>query len=634
MEEHTNGAFDNDLAEFVYMRTYSRWDDGKQRRETWEETVNRVTTFLKKISKNKLKKDDYETIRNSIYQMKVMPSMRLMWTAGKPAEINNTAIYNCSTVPIDALHSFGEVYFLLMSGAGVGVDVSKRYIEKIPKVKKLNGEKKTIVFDDSKEGWARGTVECCEVMWDGYEVEWDLSKLRPQGARLKTFGGRSSGPGPLDETLHFIKHMVEAHRERKLSPLNAFDIVTKIASSVVVGGVRRSSIITLSDLYDRGMRDAKQGQFWMTNGHRAMSNNSAIYDEKPSSVDFMKEWLALAESGTGERGIFNRGSINDLIPKRRRKRQDWTTNPCGEIILRPRGFCNLSEVVIRADDTLPSLMDKVRTATIIGTIQSTLTNFGLLDELHGDWKKNAEEERLLGVSITGQMDNPDILTPENLQALRDYSVGINIEYAEKLNVNRSAAITTTKPSGTASILVNSASGFHPRFADYYIRRVRISSTDPLYKMMRDQGVKFLPEVGQPEETAMTWVCEFPVKAPDCSVKVKEVSAIDQLKQWLKIKHNYTEHTVSATIYVKPDEWFKVGHFVYENFDDLVGVSFLPKDDHIYQLAPYEEIDEQTFNKLEGEFPKIDYSQLSKYEKEDNTTGAQTVACSGDSCEII
>ena len=634
MNEDINGVFENDLAEFVYMRTYSRWVDDLKRRETWKETVERATSFLKKVSKKKLFQSDYDLIKDYVYRMKVMPSMRLMWTAGKPAEVNNVAIYNCSTVPIDSLHSFAEVYFLLMSGAGVGIDVSKKYIEKLPKVKKLNGKKQKITFKDSKEGWSEGTLQCCQAMWDGFDVVWDLSKLRPQGARLKTFGGRSSGPGPLEETLHFIKHMVEAHRDRRLSPLNAFDIVTKIANSVVVGGVRRSSIITLSDLYDNGMRDAKQGQFWMTNGHRAMSNNSAIYDEKPNSIEFMKEWLALSESGTGERGIFNRYSINSLIPKRRRKRQDWTTNPCGEIILRPRGFCNLSEVVIRAEDTLPDLMEKVKVATIIGTIQSTLTDFSLLDELSPDWKKNAEEERLLGVSLTGQMDNPDILTPENLQALRDYSVGINVEYAERLGIPRSAAITTTKPSGTASILVNSSSGFHPRFADYYIRRVRISATDPLYRMMKDQGVKFSPEVGQPEETAMTWVVEFPVKAPENSVKVHEVDAISQLKQWLKIKHNYTEHTVSATIYVKPDEWFKVGHFVYENFDDVVGISFLPKDDHIYQLAPYEEIDKKTYEKMKEEFPKIDYSKLSEYEDEDFTTGAQTVACSGDSCEII
>ena len=634
MNEDRNGVFENDLAEFVYMRTYSRWVDEKKRRETWKETVERATSFLKKISKKKLKQSDYELITDFVYRMKVMPSMRLMWTAGKPAEVNNVAIYNCSTVPIDSLNSFAEVYFLLMSGAGVGIDVSRKYIEKLPKVRRSSGKRQKVVFKDSKEGWAEGTLKCCQLMWDGYEVTWDLSKLRPQGARLKTFGGRSSGPGPLDETLHFIKHMVEAHRDRKLSSLNAFDIVTKIANSVVVGGVRRSSIITLSDLYDSGMRNAKQGQFWITNAHRAMSNNSAIYDVKPNSVDFMKEWLALAESGTGERGIFNRYSINSLIPKRRRKRHDWTTNPCGEIILRPRGFCNLSEVVIRANDTLPDLMEKVKVATIIGTIQSTLTNFSLLDEMNEDWKKNAEEERLLGVSLTGQMDNPDILTPENLQALRDYAVGVNVEYAERLGINRSAAITTTKPSGTASILVNSSSGFHPRFSDYYIRRVRISATDPLYSMMKDQGVKFLPEIGQPVETAQTWIVDFPVKSPEASVKVHEVSAIDQLEQWLKIKHNYTEHTVSATIYVKPDEWFKVGHFVYENFDDVVGISFLPKDDHIYQLAPYEEIDEKTYNRLKEDFPKIDYSKLSEYETEDFTTGAQIVACSVDSCEII
>jgi len=629
-----NYVFENDLAEFVYMRTYSRWTDEKDRRETWEETVDRVVTFFKKVSKNKLKKSDYEAIHQNIHGMHVMPSMRLMWTAGKPAELNNVAIYNCSTVPIDTLHSFAEVYFLLMSGCGVGIDVSRRYIEKLPKVKKLNGETKTIVFEDSKEGWALGTLECCQAMWDGYAIEWDLSKLRPQGARLKTFGGRSSGPGPLDETLHFIKHMAEAHRDRRLSSLNAFDIVTKIAASVVVGGVRRSSIITLSDLYDVGMRDAKQGQFWHTNSHRAMSNNSAIYDEKPSSVEFMKEWLALAQSGTGERGIFNRSSINNLIPKRRRKRNDWTTNPCGEIILRPRGFCNLSEVVVRADDTLETLMEKIRIATMIGTIQSSMTDFTLLNDLHGDWKKNAEEERLLGVSLTGQMDNPDILTPENLQSLRDYSIGVNVEIAERLKINRSVSITTTKPSGTASILVNSASGFHPRFAEYYIRRVRISATDPLYKMMKEQNVTFYPEVGQPEETALTWVVEFPVKAPEGSILVKDVTAIEQLKQWLKIKHNYTEHTVSATIYVNADEWFKIGNFVYENFDDIVGVSFLPKNDHIYQLAPYEEIDEATYNSMAKVFPKIDYSQLSRFETEDQTTGAQTVACSGDSCEII
>ena len=406
----------------------------------------------------------------------------------------------------------------------------------------------------------------------------------------------------------------------------------KIAEIVVVGGVRRSALISLSDLYDIGMRSAKNGQFWLTHSYREMSNNSAVYDHKPSSVEFMREWLSLADSGTGERGIFNISNIENMVPKRRNWKKIAGANPCAEIFLRSRGLCNLTEVVVRKEDTFDTLMEKVKVATIMGTIQSMMTKFG--DLVSSEWKDNAEEERLLGVSLTGQMDNPELLTGENLQQLRDYAVGVNVKWARKLGIKRAAAITTSKPSGTTSQLVDSASGFHVRYAKYYIRRIRISTSDPLFRMMRDQGFVMTPENGQTERDASTWVASFPIKAPEGCITRHDMNAIQQLEQWLKIKKNWAEHTVSATIYVNEDEWLEVGNWVYSHFNEVSGISFLPKDNGIYRQAPYEEIDQNTYDDMKKKEVIIDYSKLSEYEKEDhNSDGARSFACTGDKCEL-
>lgn len=626
-----DSVFPNTLSEFVYYRTYSRWQQSAGRRETWEETVARVIGFYKDLAGKKLDDEDWELLHEYIYNFYAMPSMRLMWTAGPALKKNHFGAFNCSFVNINHYSVFSEIMYVLMHGTGVGYSVEQKNIAKVPAIKPFNGNTETLIVGDSKEGWAGAMMEACELWWKGNKVEFDLSKIRKKGTVLKTFGGRASGPGPLKECFDFFADMIERHRGRTLSPINCHDLACKIAESIVVGGVRRSAMISLSDLYDQGMRHAKDGQFWIKAPMRSMSNNSAVYDHKPNSTVFMEEWLALAKSGSGERGIFNRSAIKGMLPKRRSYKDDFGTNPCAEIILRDHGLCNLSEVVLRDTDNFDSVLKKVKVATILGTLQSMLTDFG--DLVSDKWAKNQEQERLLGVSITGQMDNPALLTEENLEAWKDYAIGINVEYSKKLGIGRSKAITCTKPSGTCSQLVDSASGFHPRFAKHYIRRVRISSTDPLYKMMKDQGVRFFPEVGQIEGKADTYVCEFPIKAPHNSVTAQDMTAIEQLEQWLKIKSNWAEHTVSATIYVEPDEWLKVGNWVYENFEDISGISFLPKNDHVYQLAPYEKIDEDTYNKMASEEVTIDYGQLSNYESEDYTEGAKSYACTGSSCEL-
>lgn len=934
-KNNLDNYFPNEMSKFIFYRTYSRWRYDLSRRETWVETVDRVINFFKDVGGKKISNEDYELLRDNILTMKVMPSMRLMWTAGEAAKKNNFGIYNCSYLSIDNIYSWAEIMFILMHGTGVGYSVEMKCIEKLPTIKEYNGETKKIKVLDSKDGWATSLARACESWWDGYKVEFDYSKIRPSGSILKTFGGRASGPQPLKNCYEYFSTMIERHRGRKLSTVNCHDLSCKVAEAIVVGGVRRSAMISLSDLHDEGMRNAKQGQFWMIQPQRAMSNNSAVYKHKPSSTEFMKEWLSLAESGTGERGLFNRGDLEHLMPKRRRVTEGMGVNPCvtsdtwiqtsegarqvkelidvpfkavvdgkehscrtgffptgmkkvfklktdrgyelrvtdnhkilverfgnkeeiktewievkdlksgdkivlndlsnvsidieqkdfnkgwligekegeykpenyygetsvrdcnkfylastkyekqilpelekesnsfiagflrglfdsdgtvlndtikgrsirlaqdnlerlkivqrmlhrlgipstiyenrsgemhelvikrssmmrfaevvgfydpqksqkltkmlirnsgkleyrdfmvtkfvsleeetvedvydctvdevhrfdangmivhncSEIILRDHGLCNLSEVIIRSGDTMDDLFAKVKTATILGTLQSALTDFGNYFYLSEKWKKNAEQERLLGVSMTGQMDNPEILTPENLESLRDYAIGVNVEYARKLGIKRSAAITCSKPSGTVSQLVDSASGFHPRYSKFYIRRIRISATDPLFKMMRDQGFKFVPEVGQSEKDASTWVIEFPIKSPEGCITRNDMTALEQLEQWLKIKKNWAEHTVSATIYVDEGEWLKVGNWVYEHFSDISGISFLPKNNHIYQLAPYEEITEKQYLSMLPEQKSVDYSKLSAYEKEDWTEGAQTLACVGDRCEL-
>jgi len=650
MADKVLNYFNDDLANLVYHRTYSRWNEAEQRRETWPETVDRLVDFYGKVAKGALELSEYKMIREAILNHKAYPSMRLLWSAGESVEKNNVAAYNCAYHPICRIDSFATTLMILLGGTGVGYSVEHKYIDELPVIqpRKKDSGVITVIFEDSKKGWAFGFNEVLQRMWEGYDVNWDLSKIRPRGAVLKTSGGRASGPEPLNDLLKFAKRLIESHRGRKLSPLNAHDLMCQIATSVVVGGSRRSAMISLSDLEDQKMARCKSGAFWESPDTiaRGMANNSAVYTEKPTSLEFLREWTTLAESGTGERGIYSRIGALNTLPARRKKNYEWGTNPCAEITLRGRNlddptgediggqFCNLTTVIVRSDDTLDSLKEKVRIATIMGTIQSCLTHFPELDELSsGSWTKNTEEERLLGVSITGQQDAPHLMTAENLKELRKVAVATNEEYASRLRIPKSASVTTTKPEGTASIISSSASGQHCRFAPFYIRRVRISGTDPLYKMMRDQGVKFYPEVGMTEQDATIWVCEFPVKSPDGAVCADQMTAIQQLQYWLRVKKNYAEHSVSATIYVKEDEWMTVGNWVYEHFDQITGLSFLPYSDHIFQLAPMEEITESKYYEMLDQVVEIDYSKLAEYEREDMTTGAQQLACVAGQCEI-
>jgi ribonucleotide reductase, class II len=994
MSEVSNMYFRDELAEFVYIRTYARHDEELGRRETWPETVERLVNYYKEVAGDALTSEEYQEIKEAVLNHKVYPSMRLLWSAGKSARRNSTAIYNCAYTTISNIDSFATILFVLLHGTGIGYSCEKRYTDKLPVIekKKKNAGVINVVFEDSKSGWAFGFLEVIQKLWEGYEVTWDLSKIRPKGAILKTTGGRASGPDPLNNLLKFVRNIIESHRDRKLSPINCNDIACRVAESVVVGGSRRSAMISLSDLEDQKMARCKMGAFWEDPNTimRSMANNSAVYEEKPSSVDFMREWLTLAESGTGERGIFSRiGAVNSM-PSRRNKNYEFGTNPCvtgdtflltksgqvpigsllsqpveiwngeqwsevtpfstginpiwevelsngvtlrttpyhkfiihdgysnprdktdpnkrleiakhkkietkdlkvgdrlgkfsmpvvnptdqdrmdqetfssryhltdaysqgfysgdgikcqeqsylyspkyvcadrlcgevkidgddsrdrkrwihgsmlpkdfvpmneslgyrlnwfaglldsdgcvtrdkngnglqivsvdleflrdvqqmlvgmgvqakvvraseegirimpngrggmaeyecqkterllvgnqdtaslmalglncsrldispnypqrdarrfitvtsvkslnfdqetfcvtepianrmtvngivtsqcAEIILRGPSkiepndtggqFCNLTTTIVRSNDTLDSLKEKMRISAIMGTIQACMINFGDLNKFSGSWQKNTEEERLLGCSLTGQQDAPHLMTAENFRELRKVAVETNEEFASRLGIPKSAAVSTTKPEGTASILSSSSSGVHARFAPYYIRRVRISGTDPLFHMMKDQGVKFYPEVGMTEANATIWVCEFPVKSPEGSVYAKDLTAIQQLQYWLRVKKNYAEHSVSATIYVKPDEWLTTGNWVYEHFDQITGVSFLPLSEHSYQLAPLEECSEIEYHRMLNDMPKINYSKLIKYENEDMTTGAQTLACVGGQCEL-
>ena len=626
--------FDNQLQEFVYQRTYARYLHEEGRRETWEETVERTVDYLGKYGKGALELREYKEIKEAILNHEVYPSMRLLWSAGESAERNNISIYNCSAIPIDSINSFATVMYVLIFGTGIGFSVENQYVSQLPVIEKekKGAGKITVVVADTKEGWAWGVKEVIERLYEGYDVDWDLSKIRPKGAILKVSGGRASGPEPLYNCLSFIKKVIVAHRGRKLSPINAADIVSKIAESVVVGGSRRSAMIALSDLEDQKMAHAKDGAFWETNMQRAMFNSSAVYTSKPTSVEFMREWLTLASSGTGERGLFNREACIKSMPARRDSNHNFLTNPCAEIMLRPYQFCNLTSVIIRENDTLDSLRRKVAIATKIGTIQATMKNFGKLSELNPAWDENAEEN-LLGVSLNGMADNQTVLTPENLKALKKEAKNVNEELAKRMHEKPSKSITCVKPEGSTSLVADCSSGIHPRISKFYLRRIRISGTDPLFHMMRDQGVKFVPEVGQNEDNATIWVCEFPVKSPDNALIADEVSAIDQLNQWLKLKRHWAEHTVSCTVYVNEEEWMEVGNFVYKNFDDITGVSFLPKSEHVYQLAPLEAISESDYYRLLDEQVEIDFSKLPDFEKVDMTTGAQQLACVAGQCEI-
>ncbi len=625
--------FNNDASEFVYTRTYSRWIDNVNRRETWEETVNRYINFIKEERGSAIPPKVLRKMQQKILNLEVMPSMRALWAAGDAARADNTCMYNCSYAQIDSPTSFAEALYILMCGTGDGYSVRKIHIDSeqlpiIPTIDQFN--KSIIVIEDSRTGWADSIKSLMDSLFIGKDIEFDYTLLRPKGARLITMGGRSSGPAPLITLHNFIRETFLIAQGRKLTTLECNDIRNQVADTVQVGGVRRSSQIAFSDLEDELMSTAKK---WPFHPRRSMANHSSIHLQKPTAVDFLKEWALLAASGTGERGISNleAGRLNS--PKRRNSFLIEGSNPCHEILLRNKQFCNLSEVVIRSDDDLDTLLEKVETATWIGVIQSSFTYFPYLSK---EWKENCEEERLLGVSLTGQMDNPELLTPDVLKALKQKAIKVAKHASNKMGINMPTAITCVKPSGTVSQLVDSSSGIHPRYANYYIRRYRISSIDPLFKLLKDQSFPFSPENGQenlPEEQVNTWVVSFPIKSPKGSIIRSELTAINQLEWYKKIQTNWCEHNASMTVYVKDEEWFEVGNWVYKNWDIINGVSFLPYDGGKYKQAPYEEVTEEIYNQLVQKQQKIDYSLLSKFETDDNTEGAKSYNCTGDRCEI-
>ena len=628
-----NNYLPTDYQAFIHTSRYARWLEDEGRRESWSETVDR---YMGNVVGYDIDHDTYNEIRESILALEVMPSMRAMMTAGPALERDNTAGYNCSYLPVDDPKSFDEAMFILLCGTGVGFSVERQFISKLPEVPELFESDTTIVVKDSKEGWAKAFRQVLALLWAGEIPKWDVSKVRPAGARLKTFGGRASGPAPLVDLFNFAVSIFKEAQGRRLSSIECHDLMCKIGEVVVVGGVRRSAMISLSNLSDDRMRHAKSGNWWDNNPQRALANNSVSYTEKPDSVSFMREWLALVESGSGERGVFNREASKNQAAKNGRRDSDFEfgTNPCSEIILRPYQFCNLTEVVVRATDSIEDLERKVRCATILGTIQSTFTKFPYLRKV---WQRNTEEERLLGVSLTGIMDN-QLLTVKNkglektLEHLREVAISTNTDWADRLGIPTSAAITCVKPSGTVSQLVDSASGIHPRHSPHYIRTVRGDNKDPLTQFMKDQGIPSEADFMKPDQTT---VFSFPVKAPQGAIVTDNVSAIEQLNTWLMYQRHWCEHKPSVTINVRKDEWFEVGAFVYEHFDEMCGVSFLPYNEHTYQQAPYQSCTKDDYKKLSKIMPKsIDWAKLSEYEKVDTTASSQTFACTGDVCEIV
>lgn len=665
--------------EFIYVRTYSRWLEEQQRRERWEESVDRYMDFMMGRFADKVPQKVFSKCESAILRMEVMPSMRAFWAAGPALEQNNIVGYNCCSIVFKDLQSPVELFYILMCGVGVGFSVEKEFISQMPAVARQTGEGLGIhVVSDSREGWAIALRAGLDAWFNGKDLEFDYSKVRLRGARLKTMGGRASGPDPLRKLLDFTRERLLLAQGRQLKSIEWLDIGNMIGDVVVVGGVRRSSQITFSDLEDTDLRDAKDFSKGPVPKWREMSNNSVAYHERPSMVDFMREWTALAASGSGERGIFNVAAAMKACKRRMKKDpkllEKWgfkgwddfaqylRTNPCGEILLMALmgQFCNLSEVIVRADDTLLTLIEKVKTAVWLGAMQACLTDFPFL---RPSFKQSCEEERLLGVSLTGQFDNPAVLTSDNLATLKQVAIAEARKASKALGINMPAAITTGKPSGTVSQLTNSASGAHPRYAPFYIRRYRINSTDPLFRMMRDQGVVFTPENDQgPEgvekrraelkakgrsadeiailvpdwspDQVQTWVVAMPIASPKGALTRKDVTAIAQLEWYLKVKRNWCEHNQSMSVYVRDEEWMAVGAWVYEHFDEIGGLSFFPYENSGYSQAPYQEIAEASYESLVRTFPKVDYTQLSRYELEDGTTGAQQLACSaaGGGCD--
>lgn len=622
-----------DLQKYVHASRYARWLEDKGRRETWPETVKRLCDFWEEKFPNVF---PYSEVYDAVLNMDVMPSMRTLMTAGPALARDNIAGYNCSYIPIADQRAFDEVMFILMNGTGVGYSVERQYVNKLPEIAESFHDTETIiVVKDSKAGWAGALRQLISLLYQGQVAKWDVSGVRPAGARLKTFGGRASGPAPLVELFNFATALFKRASGRKLTSVECSDLVCKIAQVVVVGGVRRSALICLSNLTDQRMSTYKSGQWWENDGQRALANISAAYTEKPDIGIFLKEWTALYESKSGERGIFNRVAAQrtSAATGRREASHDFGTNPCGEIILRPYEFCNLSEAVVRSGDSFEDLKRKVRLASIIGTFQSSLVDFKYIRKA---WADNCKEERLLGVSLTGIMDNSSLSTPTpeletQLRELRNLVVETNKEWAAKLGIEQSVATTTIKPSGTVSQLVDSASGIHPRYSPFYIRTVRADSKDPLAVFLKEKGVPVETDV----TNASNLVFSFPVRSPTGAVLRNDISALGQLEHYLVYKRHWCEHNPSITVYVKESEWLDVGAWVYQHLDDLGGVSFLPFSDHVYQQAPYQEITEEQYNRAYLHFPILDWSEFDTYEIDDSfVTGQQEYACSSGVCEII
>jgi len=634
-----------DYQNFIALSRYARWKEDEQRRETWGETVARYFDYMTQHLKSKHKYVLSDELRGELEQavlnQDIMPSMRALMTAGPALDRCHVGGYNCSYVPVDSPRAFDETMYILMCGTGVGFSVERHNIEKLPVVNEDMHLSDTVIkVGDSRPGWAKSLRELISLLYAGQIPQWDTSEVRPAGARLKTFGGRASGPAPLEELFEFLVEKFKGAAGRRLFPIECHDIMCKIGEVVVVGGVRRSALISLSNLNDDQMAHAKSGMWWENEGQRALANNSVAYKGKPEMGTFMREWVSLYESKSGERGIFNRKSAQVQAAKngRREVEHDFGCNPCSEIILRPYQFCNLSEVVVRASDTQQTLTDKVRLATILGTFQSTLTDFKYLRNV---WKKNTEEERLLGVSLTGIMDN-DMMSGKSthlgknigatLNALKEQAIKTNASMARQLDIPQSTAITCVKPSGTVSQLVDSASGIHARHNPYYIRTVRGDNKDPITQFLVSEGIPAEPDVMKPDSTT---VFSFPMKSPNSAVCRTEMDAIEQLELWLQYQRHWCEHKPSVTISVKENEWMAVGSWVYEHFDEVSGISFLPFSEHTYKQAPYQDIDEDTYRELLTQMPKsVNWSMLQEFEKEDTTSGGRELACTAGVCEVV
>lgn len=652
--EESSKYFSDDFQQVIYYRTYSRWIEEEGRRETWIQTVDRYLSFMIENlgpigNPNSINQEEYDSIREQMLKMGVMPSMRLLQFAGPAARRNNLCAYNCCYVAPKSLIDLRDIMYVLMNGTGVGFSVESKYTSKFPVIKfqptskegegqsSSSSSRPTFKIPDSKEGWCDAFYYGLQAWYEGRDVHFDYSLIRPFGSKLKTMGGTASGPEPLVNLLRFSRKIILGNQGRQLTPIMIHDLICHIAQTVVVGSVRRSALISLSDLEDKDMRDAKQGEFWKTDLHRCQANNSAVYSSKPSDEVLMDEWNSLIKSRSGERGIFSRSHLIYQLPKRRIELlgeegvQDLGTNPCGEILLQDGGLCNLSTAVCRPGDTEEDLKRKVRIATIIGTYQSTLTKFGYVSD---KFKTKAEMERLLGISLAGQQDCSAVRNERVLSELKELVIKTNIEYALRFGINPSSCTTCTKPDGTLGLVVKASCGVHAAYDDYYIRRVRFSSSDPLAKLLKDHGVPCFPEVGFTWENATSWVFEFPQKAPEGSVKRYQMTAIDSLEYWKMVKVNYTEHNPSVTINVKKDEWIDVLKWLKENWEYVGGLSFLPYDDHVYELAPYESITEKEYERRMSFFPKkIHFEKLVYYEKKDMTDVKSELACVGGACAL-